>query len=199
MISLSWGAPTELGWGSHPPWYWTQGPLYSVCRWAYQCTSPPRWDARTGALPLERTPLLLMVHQLPWGDSDDCSWASLYWLLSPQGAGNFCKTRWRAWGLMVGQQQHLLQGRSSRHVCLLSSNGVVDDMGCWQGPPWAGPVASAMAAAVVGVSQDWFHWPGWTESGTGYKNFLLCKGDQWLHCPLELHHTLCQTVQFTRT
>ena len=48
------------------------------------------------------------------------------------------------------------------------------------------------------VPLAWATWPLPNWGSSGCKNFLLCKGDQELHHPLELHHTVCQMAKFTR-
>ena len=58
-------------------------------------------------------------------------------------------------------------------------------------PPWVGPAASDMAAAVMGDLQCWFSQPGSSLPPPNWrvqqpqKTSSFCKGDQQLHHPLE--------------
>ena len=200
-ISPSWGAPTELGLGGHLPWGWAPGPLCSASRSAYWCTSPLKWGARTDRSPSQRIALPCMVPQLLWVGCWQLMLDHSPLIPPPKGLCDFHKPGQMAWGLVVRLQQHLLPGRSSRCICLLGGSGSVFAMGCWQGPPWVGQVASGVTA--MWVSWDGFQQPGWAHlhpigGCNGYKNLWLLKGDQRLHHLLEFHHTFCQMARLTR-
>ena len=69
-----------------PPWYWTSGPLYSACRWAYQCTSPLRWGCQNSQVMVteDLQYLYWFLGFFGW-DADTCGWTILQ--LTPLPAG----------------------------------------------------------------------------------------------------------------
>ena len=132
MISPSQGAPTELGLGGHLLWYWTQGPLYSACRWAYQYTSPPEMGCWNRHITIIEDPITSNGSSASLGGMPTTVVGPLS--ISPQGVGDFHKPGWRAHGgSHVGLQQCIFS-REEAAGSFFSSKvmGQLNAMGHWQ-------------------------------------------------------------------